>query len=72
MPHRLLEHDPASPMTPPLMATLRYRCPCTGREIITVNTVFNMDASEEAFVWAMQMMWRDMRTEIRQHTKGAG
>ena len=81
MPHELVE--PAKEGKPgfgsPIMITLRYQCPCDGREVIALNVVFNLDhlevdwtqgkiVNEEIFHWTMKRMIRDMLTEIRQHT----
>lgn len=69
MPHRLAKPDPKHVAGPsPMMATLRYSCGCVGREVLSIAVAFAADADEEMFVWTMRQAWRDMQTEIRQHT----
>lgn len=69
MTHRLSR--PGDPLVPfgrtPMVASLRYRCACGNQELLSIQTVFTSEATEEQFVWAMTMLWRDMQTEIRQH-----
>lgn len=69
MTHRLETPSRDNPVRNPLTATLRYRCACHNEEVLQISTVLALDAEEEVFMWQMRMMWRDMRTEIAQHTK---
>ena len=55
----------------PFMVSMRYQCECTGGEVINISTVFDhnqMKDSDEAFIWLMRRMYRDMLIEIKQHT----
>jgi hypothetical protein len=73
MVHRLAK--PGQPLhaagPAPLTATLRYRCECANNEVLTVSVVMSVDVNEEIFVWTMQQLWRDVQTEILQHTAKA-
>lgn len=55
----------------PLVCSLRYRCECTGNEVLSISAVIDVNSSEEAFVWTMQQLWRDVKFEVEQHIKGA-
>jgi hypothetical protein len=60
----------------PFMVSMRYHCECTGGEVIQISTVFDFsmlqrNGEEEAFLWTIKRMLRDMRIEIAQHTKQA-
>lgn len=74
MVHRLAQPD--QPLhgagLAPLTASLRYRCACTGGEVLTIQVVMPDDLNEESFAWTMKAMWRDMQTEIRQHMQPQG
>ncbi len=69
MTHRLSRpNEPLNPMgRTPMVASLRYRCACGNQELLSIQTVFDTTATEDQFVWAMRMLWRDMQTEVRQH-----
>lgn len=83
MPHMLMESDKEqhpNAFTAPFMVTMRYRCSCANNEVITINTVFDLEQlgvdwgarkihNEEALLWTVKRMLRDMLTEIKQHTK---
>lgn len=69
MPHALLKPAHDSPYDRPLLATLRYRCACANREVLTIQTVLPHDIPEEQFVWTMRQLWRDLRFEAEQHLK---
>lgn len=51
----------------PMVATLRYRCECAENEVLSIATVLSADMTEEAFVWTMRQMWRDVKYEVEQH-----
>lgn len=71
MPHRLAQPDRplhASGQRP-LTASLRYRCACANNEVLTIQVVMPSEADEQIFVWTMRQLWRDMQTEIAQHTE---
>jgi hypothetical protein len=53
----------------PMVATLRAQCACVGREVITIQTVFDLHTTEEQFIWTMRLQWRDLKTEVEQHIK---
>ncbi len=67
MTHRLshpgnhLNAAGAAPMT----ATLRYKCDCGNRELLTISVVFDVYQSEAMFLETMRMAFRDMHTEIK-------
>jgi hypothetical protein len=67
MTHRLRQRNTHNPVANPLVASLRYRCECANNEVLQVQVVFDMDTSEEQFMWTMQMLWRDVKTEVAQH-----
>jgi hypothetical protein len=82
MPHLLMENDrekhPNAFMAP-FMISMRYRCSCANNEVITINTVFDLDmlgvdwekrriVNEDTLHWTIKRMIRDMLIEIRQHT----
>lgn len=80
MPHYLMRRskDDGKPHAypNPFMVTMRYRCDCTGGEVLQISTVFDMSmgdlestGAEQAFVWTMKRMFRDMQIEIEQHLK---
>lgn len=53
-----------------IAVTLRYQCPCDGREVIALSVMFAEHdfADEIKFLETMRYARRDMITEIRQHT----
>jgi len=53
----------------PLTVTLRYRCACANNEVLTVSIVLPMECEEDTFMATMRMLWRDVQTEIKQHSK---
>lgn len=69
MPHELLKKHELSPYDHPLLVTLRYRCGCTGKEVITIQNVLDLNMSRERFLWTMDALWKDMRIEVQQHIK---
>lgn len=63
----------------PFIISMRYRCECANGEVIQINTVFDLETlkvdwdkrrieNEEALLWTVKRMLRDMLTEIQQHT----
>ena len=68
MTHRLEKPTEHSPIQGPLVATLRYRCSCANNEVLTISVVMPLEMPEEQFMWVMRNQWRDMQTEIKQHT----
>jgi hypothetical protein len=78
MPHLMMNRtkDDGRPhMHPnPFMVSMRYQCECTGGEVLTLSTVFDLEdvashTDEELFIWIMKRMFRDMKIEIAQHLK---
>ena len=67
MPHALMKKHELSPFESPLLMTLRYRCGCANNEVLTIQTVFKLDVSEEQFVWTLKQLYRDLRFEVQQH-----
>ena len=63
MPHELMDKLGL------IATTLRYQCPCEGREVIALTVMFDRFdfADEEKFVEVMKIARRDMVTEIAQH-----
>ena len=51
----------------PLVASLRYRCECAGNEVLSIQTVLDMNCTEEIFLWTMRQLWRDVKFEVEQH-----
>ena len=49
------------------MITFRYRCDCTGNEILTINTVMDLRLSDDMILNQMRLALKDMRFEIKQH-----
>lgn len=56
----------------PLTASLRYRCECGNKEVLTIQVVMDMDMTEDRFVWTMRQLWKDVRFEVAQHIKDGG
>lgn len=52
----------------PFMVSMRYRCECTGGEVLQISTVIDLGLDEEHFLWTMRRMFKDMKIEIAQHT----
>lgn len=76
MPHYLMNRskEDGNPhaFANPFIVSMRYQCDCTGGEVLTINTVFDLEnfrshEGEEIFIWTMKRMFRDMKTEIAQH-----
>ena len=68
MTHRLRQRHPLNAIgANPLIASLRYRCQCNENEVLQIQTVMDMDTSEEKFVWTMRQLWRDVQFEVEQH-----
>jgi hypothetical protein len=71
MTHCLRERKTESPWTNPLVVSLRYRCTCATNEVLQIQTVLDMNMSEEAFIWTMKNLWRDVKFEVKQHIEEA-
>jgi hypothetical protein len=68
MAHRLAQRHPLNAVGHnPLIASLRYRCECAENEVLTINTVLDRNMPEEAFIWTMRQLWRDLNFEVEQH-----
>lgn len=68
MTHTLEQRHPLNGCgSNPLIASLRYRCECVGNEVLTISAVLDMSVDEEAFVWTMRQLWRDVKFEVQQH-----
>ncbi len=68
MTHRLERRHPLHAVGHnPMIASLRYRCECAQNEVLQIQVVIDMDASEEKFIWTMRQMWRDVKFEVGQH-----
>lgn len=55
----------------PLTVSLRHQCACGNRELLTIQTVLDMDLPEKIFIHTMRALWRDMRMEVAQHLREA-
>lgn len=53
----------------PFMVTARYQCQCTGGEVLQISAVIDLNLDEEAFVWTMKRLRRDIQIEVEQHLK---
>lgn len=51
----------------PMTASLRYRCACGDRELLSIQVVFDAETDEWRFTETMKALFRDMKTEIAQH-----
>lgn len=69
MTHCLRRRVPDNPILNPLVASLRYRCECSTNEVLQIQVVMDMNATEEQFVWTMRNLWRDVKFEVEQHIK---
>lgn len=70
MTHHLRERHPLNAVGHnPLVASLRYRCQCNENEVLQIHAVFNMDCTEQEFVWVMKGLWRDVKFEVNQHLR---
>lgn len=56
----------------PLTLSARYQCECTGKEVITIQALIDLDCPEEQFLWTMKRLRDDIRFEVRQHLKPVG
>ena len=72
MPHRLAQHNDLNAVgANPLQITARYRCACGTKEVLTIALMIDLNVPEEMFVWTMQRLLRDLRTEVEQHLEKA-
>lgn len=70
MPHALVQRDEKpSAFTDPVMITVRYQCPCDGKEVLQISSIFDINLGEEAFIWTMKRMLFDVKLEVKQHMK---
>jgi hypothetical protein len=53
----------------PMVVSLRFRCGCVGREVLTESMVLDFDMPEEAFVWSMKRLRQNALAVIAQHLK---
>lgn len=68
MTHRLRERHPLNAIGHnPLIIQLRYRCQCNENEVLQIGMAIDIDSSEEAFMWTVRQMWRDVKFEVEQH-----
>jgi hypothetical protein len=56
----------------PMTASLRYRCACGDKDLLSIQVVFDTAVSERQFVETMKALFRDMQFEIGQHLKVQG
>ncbi len=68
MPH-LLADPRRSPLQSPITFTMRYECPCHGREVLQVSAVISVDLPEDMLVSTFKTLLADMRIEIGQHAR---
>lgn len=70
MTHRLRQRHPLNGIgSNPMIASLRYRCECANNEVLQIQVVLDVDIDEDAFMWTMRQLWRDVRFEVDQHIK---
>ena len=69
MPHELMKKPENSPYAAPLLMSLRDRCGCANNEVLTIQSVLPLDIDEEAFIWTVRQLYRDLRFEVRQHIR---
>lgn len=68
MTHLLRQRHPLNAVGHnPLIASLRYRCECANNEVLQIQVVIDMKADEDAFIWTMRQLWRDVQFEVDQH-----
>lgn len=68
MVHKLPERHPHSAIgANPLIVSLRYRCECGQNEVLQISAVIDLNADEDAFVWTMRHLWKDVKFEVQQH-----
>ncbi len=73
MVHGLRErHEDNAVGNNPLVVSLRYRCECANNEVLQISTVLNpATMTEQAFIWTMRQLWRDVQFEVKQHIEKA-
>jgi hypothetical protein len=72
MTHLLRQRHPLHAVSNnPLIASLRYRCQCTGGEVLQIQVVLDMECDEQKFLWTMKQLWRDVQFEVEQHITNA-
>jgi hypothetical protein len=70
MTRRLRERHPLNAIGHnPLVVSLRYRCECAENEVLQIGAVIDIGLSEEAFLWTMAQLWRDVKFEVEQHLR---
>lgn len=68
MTHGLRQRHPHNAVGEnPMIVSLRYRCECATNEVLQISVAIDMNSSEEAFMWTMRQMWRDVKFEVDQH-----
>jgi len=68
MTHNLRQRHPSNAVGDnPMVVSLRYRCECATNEVLNIQVVMDMNASEDQFVWTMRNLWRDVKFEVQQH-----
>lgn len=69
MVHRLADPSRPGAVMRPMTASLRYRCACGDREVLSIAVVLDIEAPEEVFLLTMRDLLRDMKTEVAQHLR---
>lgn len=68
MTHTLRERHPLNAIgRNPLVVSLRYRCECSGNEVLNIQMVLDKDCSEKQFVETVKRLYRDLMFEVQQH-----
>jgi hypothetical protein len=67
MPHKLMKPGEGNPHLKPLLLSARFSCDCQAKEVLTVQTVIDIDLPDEVLDWTLRRLIEDIRREVRQH-----
>lgn len=67
MPHNLMKPSEESPHVAPLCLSARFACNCRAKEVLTVQTVIDINLPDELLDWTIRRLIEDIRREVRQH-----
>jgi hypothetical protein len=67
MPHALMAQHEENPHRHPLLLSARFRCDCAANEVLTVQTVIDLNLPDDVLEWTLRLLVLDVRREVRQH-----
>ena len=69
MPHALMKPNEDVPNFEALLLSARYRCRCQTKEVLTIQTVIDVNMPDHVLHLVFQRLIDDLRFEIAQHIK---